>query len=60
MNHRCFEFFVFSKQLHRKMVSKGSGKEIAHTIENGKNRPSKKLVETVGSLIQKRGICSFG
>ena len=49
-------FFQFddrelAKQI-RKMVSKGNGKEIAHTIENGKIRPSKKLVETVGSLIE--------
>ncbi|WP_160725007.1 DUF2075 domain-containing protein [Bacillus sp. USDA818B3_A] len=35
----------------RHLVSKGNGKEIADTIENGKIRPSKKLVETVGSLI---------
>ncbi|MBM7651261.1 DUF2075 domain-containing protein [Neobacillus cucumis] len=35
----------------RYLVSKGNGKEIADTIENGKIRPSKKLVETVGSLI---------
>jgi uncharacterized protein len=36
----------------RKLVSKGNGREIADTIENGKIRPSKKLVETVGSLIE--------
>jgi uncharacterized protein len=36
----------------RKLVSKGNGREIAETIENGKIRPSKKLVETVGSLIE--------
>jgi hypothetical protein len=36
----------------RKLISKGHGREIADTIENGKIRPSKKLVETVGSLIE--------
>lgn len=35
----------------RHLVSNGKGKEIAETIEHGKIRPSKKLVETVGSLI---------
>ncbi|MDR7079747.1 DUF2075 family protein [Neobacillus niacini] len=36
----------------RKLVSNGNGREIAETIENGKIRPSKKLVETVGSLLK--------
>ena len=34
------------------LVENGKGKEIAEAIENGKIRPSKKLVETVGSLIE--------
>ncbi|MCM3790340.1 DUF2075 domain-containing protein [Domibacillus indicus] len=33
-------------------VAQGNGREIAETIENGKIRPSKKLVETVSSLIE--------
>jgi len=49
-------FFQFNDrelaQNIRKMVANGNGKEIADTIENGKIRPSKKLVETVGSLIE--------
>ncbi|WP_394234167.1 DNA/RNA helicase domain-containing protein [Niallia oryzisoli] len=36
----------------KKMVANGNGKDIAETIENGKIRPSKKLVETVSSLIE--------
>jgi uncharacterized protein len=36
----------------KKLVSKGKGKEIAESIEKGKIRPSKKLVETVGSLLK--------
>lgn len=36
----------------KKLVSKGNGKEIAESIEKGKIRPSKKLVETVGSLLK--------
>lgn len=36
----------------KKQVLNGNGKEIADTIENGRIRPSKKLVETVGSLIE--------
>lgn len=36
----------------RQLVVKGNGREIAEAIENGKIRPSKKLVETVGSLIE--------
>ena len=36
----------------RQLVSNGNGREIAETIENGKIRPSKKLVETVGSLLK--------
>lgn len=36
----------------RQLVSNGNGREIAETIENGKSRPSKKLVETVGSLLK--------
>jgi uncharacterized protein len=36
----------------RKLVSNGNGRDIAETIENGKIRPSKKLVETVGSLLK--------
>ena len=36
----------------RQKVAKGRGQEIAETIENGKIRPSKKLVETVSSLIE--------
>ncbi len=36
----------------RKLVSRGNGKEIAESIEKGKIRPSKKLVETVGSLLK--------
>ncbi|MCP8970927.1 DUF2075 domain-containing protein [Ectobacillus ponti] len=35
----------------RKLVAKGQGAEIAEAIEHGKIRPSKKLVETVSSLI---------
>jgi uncharacterized protein len=34
------------------LVSEGKGGEIAESIENGRIRPSKKLVETVGSLIE--------
>jgi DUF2075 family protein/broad-specificity NMP kinase len=34
------------------LVSEGNGKEIAEAIEHGKIRPSKKLVETVASLIE--------
>ncbi|WP_077212427.1 DUF2075 domain-containing protein [Bacillus dakarensis] len=49
-------FFQFSDRelAHRirMMVARGNGKEIAETIEKGKIRPSKKLVETVGSLIE--------
>jgi hypothetical protein len=49
-------FFQFDdrelgKNIH-KLVEKGDGKEIAESIENGKIRPSKKLVETVGSLVE--------
>jgi uncharacterized protein len=36
----------------KKLVSKGNGKEIAESIEKGKIRPSKKLVETVASLLK--------
>jgi uncharacterized protein len=36
----------------KKLVSKGNGQEIAESIEKGKIRPSKKLVETVGSLLK--------
>jgi uncharacterized protein len=36
----------------RELVSEGNGKEIAEAIESGKIRPSKKLVETVASLIE--------
>jgi DUF2075 family protein/archaellum biogenesis ATPase FlaH len=39
-----------AKNIHH-FVSNGNGKEIAESIEHGKIRPSKKLVETVGSLI---------
>ncbi|PFD96430.1 ATP/GTP-binding protein [Bacillus cereus] len=35
-----------------KLVSNGNGEKIANAIEKGKIRPSKKLVETVSSLIQ--------
>lgn len=49
-------FFQFSDrelaQRIQSMVANGNGKEIAETIEKGKIRPSKKLVETVGSLIE--------
>ncbi|MEH7239096.1 DUF2075 domain-containing protein [Bacillus sp. JJ1562] len=34
------------------LVSEGKGGDIADTIENGRIRPSKKLVETVDSLLQ--------
>ncbi|MFC3040433.1 DNA/RNA helicase domain-containing protein [Virgibacillus xinjiangensis] len=34
------------------LVSEGNGAEIAEAIEHGRIRPSKKLVETVGSLIE--------
>jgi DUF2075 family protein/Cdc6-like AAA superfamily ATPase len=49
-------FFQFDdrelgKTIH-KLVEKGNGKEIAESIENGKIRPSKKLIETVGSLVE--------
>ncbi|WP_042458841.1 DUF2075 domain-containing protein [Neobacillus dielmonensis] len=36
----------------RKLVSKGNGREIAEAIEKAKIRPSKKLVETVSSLLK--------
>jgi uncharacterized protein len=36
----------------KKLVSRGNGREIAESIEKGKIRPSKKLVETVGSLLK--------
>jgi uncharacterized protein len=36
----------------RELVSDGNGQEIADAIESGKIRPSKKLVETVSSLIE--------
>jgi uncharacterized protein len=36
----------------KRLVSKGNGREIAESIEKGKIRPSKKLVETVGSLLK--------
>ncbi|WP_404332092.1 DNA/RNA helicase domain-containing protein [Mesobacillus maritimus] len=35
----------------KELVSEGNGKEIAEAIENGNIRPSKKLVDTVASLI---------
>ncbi len=36
----------------QKSVANGNGKDIAEAIENGKIRPSKKLVETVSSLLR--------
>lgn len=49
-------YFQFSDrelaQNLRQKVAKGKGQAIAETIENGKIRPSKKLVETVSSLIE--------
>lgn len=36
----------------RELVAEGDGHEIAEAIEHGKIRPSKKLVETVASLIE--------
>jgi uncharacterized protein len=36
----------------KELVSEGNGKEIADAIESGKIRPSKKLVDTVASLIE--------
>jgi len=36
----------------KQLVSQGDGKEIAKAIEHGKIRPSKKLVETVNSLLK--------
>ena len=45
-----FDDRKLAKNIHQ-LVANGHGKEIAESIENGKIRPSKKLVETVGSLI---------
>lgn len=45
-----FDDRLLAQSIHV-LVEKGNGKEIAEAIENGKIRPSKKLVETVSSLI---------
>ena len=36
----------------REMVAEGNGAKIAEAIEHGRIRPSKKLVDTVGSLVE--------
>jgi DUF2075 family protein/broad-specificity NMP kinase len=46
-----FDDRKLAKDIHEQ-VSEGNGKDIAEEIEHGKIRPSKKLVETVKSLIE--------